>query len=125
MKLLIGGSRNFNDYELMKYHLQFLTFDKIISGGARGADKLAEKYAKENKIKFILFEANWESYGKNAGFKRNIKMIEEADFIIVFWDGKSNGTKHAIEYAKKFGKRIIIVNYLNNLKYEIYPEYLD
>ena len=111
--LLVAGSRSYNDYEEMKSITDKLLSRQnevcIVSGGAYGADKLAEKYAKEKGYDFIEFKAEWEKYGKAAGFKRNKKMHEfisskENRGIICFWDEKSKGTKSLIDLAKRSGK---------------------
>lgn len=113
MKLAVVGSRNFNDYGMMVYYVDMFNFQwkeitEIISGGAKGADSLAEKYASERNIPIKVFKPEWDKYGKSAGFKRNIKIIDECDALIAFWDGKSKGTKHSIDLAKKQHKKVII-----------------
>ena len=84
---------------------------QIVCGMARGADRLGERYAKENGYKVIYLPADWDSDGKSAGFKRNIKMAEIADALVAFWDGKSTGTKHMIETAKSKGLDVRIKRY--------------
>jgi len=112
MKYAIVGSRDFNDYELMKEILDAYTnIDTIVSGGAKGADSLAHHYAKVNDIYLIEFIPEWDKYGKSAGFKRNKLIIEECDYCIAFWDGKSKGTKSSINLAKKLNKGLRIVKY--------------
>ena len=111
MKLAIIGSRGFTDYDLMKSNVDLTTVDLIISGGAKGADSLAEKLANENQIPIKLFIPNWKTYGYQAGFIRNAYIIEEADKVIAFWDGKSKGTLDSINKAKKLGKHVIIIEY--------------
>lgn len=94
--LLIAGSRDFNDYKLlcryMNYVLQKHKIDEIISGGARGADSLRERYAKDHNIPFKLFPANWDLYGKRAGYLRNVEMGKYCKAALIFWDGESKGT---------------------------------
>lgn len=110
MKVIIAGSRTFNDYELLKTFadrlLRNLTNVEIVSGGARGADSLGERYAKEKGYKLKIFPAEWDKYGKSAGFMRNIVMGDYADGLIAFWDGKSSGTKHMIDYARQKGLKV-------------------
>ena len=83
-RIIIAGSRSFNDYSyfenwLAVYLKQFKDKQiKIISGGATGADKFAERYAKEHNIPLRLFYAKWEKYGKGAGYIRNSDMLEYA-----------------------------------------------
>jgi hypothetical protein len=74
---------------------------KIISGCARGADRLGEKYAINRGYLLERCPANWGRYGKAAGFKRNDEMANIADVLIAFWDGVSSGTEHMIFIAKE------------------------
>ena len=103
MKTIVAGSRSFKDYGkfklIMDHHKNFIT--TIISGHASGVDQMGERYARENNIHLEIFPADWESYGKKAGYLRNIQMAEHADFLIAFWDGESKGTKHMIDIANK------------------------
>lgn len=105
MRLLIAGSRNFIDYATLYRELQPIQKEitEIISGGARGADKLGECYANLNNIPIKIFPANW-SLGKQAGMLRNVDMGEYCDRAILFWDGKSKGTKHMIDILNKNNK---------------------
>ncbi|WQJ53354.1 MAG: GTP-binding domain protein [Wendovervirus sonii] len=106
MKVAIVGSRSFNDYDNLKDFIKMICIqnnieiDTIVSGGARGADKLGEQYAKENGYDLTVFPAEWDKYGKRAGFIRNEYIIDACDVCIAFWDGKSHGTKHDIELCK-------------------------
>ena len=119
-KLIIAGSRSVTDYSLIKQELDDIVSKApendadikalcIISGGARGVDKLGERYAKENNIALEIFPANWESYGKAAGFLRNKEMGDYADGLIAFWDGRSRGTQHMINYMKGLDKPVVII----------------
>lgn len=107
----IVGSRSFSDYEFMCEKLKGINFKSIISGGARGADKLAERYAKEHDIELHIFLADWEGIGNYAGLNRNLKMIEWCDMVVAFWDGESKGTAHMTSNALKKGKLVRIYNY--------------
>jgi hypothetical protein len=105
LKVGIIGSRNFDDYDLLEESILEIVkledIDAIISGGARGADTLAEKFAvKHNKIK-VIFKPNWIRYRSQAGFLRNTDIVETSDILIAFWDGKSSGTKDSISKAEK------------------------
>lgn len=111
-KVVVAGSRGFNNYayieealdqqimEIME-ELDIIDDIEIVSGGAKGADKLGEKYAKERGYSLKIFPAEWNKYGKSAGYKRNAQMAEYADAVIVFWDGESKGTKHMIDLANE------------------------
>lgn len=115
MKVIIAGGRKFNDYSLLSsvcdYMLQNQHYIEIISGTAKGADKLGEKYAEERGYKIIPFPADWQLYGKAAGYKRNQLMAQNADALICFWDGVSKGSKHMIDLAEKEGLKVKIVMY--------------
>lgn len=112
MKIAIVGSRNFNDYPLLVNILNlFCLPDEIISGGAKGADTLADNYAENNGIKFTVFKADWNKYGKSAGFIRNRLIVNAADMVIAFWDGESRGTKDTIDKAIALKKLILIVRF--------------
>lgn len=117
---LIVGSRSFSGYEIFRKKVDTLLQNKleksitIISGGADGADKLAEKYAKERGFRLIVMPANWEEDGKSAGYKRNVRMhkyiaTKEDRAVIAFWDGQSKGTQHSFELAKKYGNPIRVI----------------
>ncbi len=84
---------------------------KIISGMAKGVDTLAIQYADERKLTKILFLANWKKYSLLAGFLRNEDMLSIATHLVAFWDGKSHGTKHMIEIARKKGIPVWVINY--------------
>jgi hypothetical protein len=113
MKLAVIGSRNFNDYELLKRSINesFEDVTTIVSGGARGADSLGERYAKENGISTEIYLPNWDRYGKSAGYRRNVDIINNSDSVIAFWDGQSKGTKHSIDISNKAGKKVTIIKY--------------
>ena len=112
-RVVIAGSRNYNDYVEAKKYIDFCISSIrkehtiiILSGGCRGADLLGESYAKENGMKIERFPANWNKYGKSAGVIRNRQMAVTCDYVICFWDGASRGTKSMIELALKLKKRI-------------------
>lgn len=110
MRTIIAGSRTVTEY----HHVEQAVRDcgwypsVVISGTARGADKLGEEWARENGVPVERFPADWNKYGKRAGYVRNEWMAEEADSLIVLWDGKSKGTAHMIEIANRYGLDIYI-----------------
>ena len=109
MKLAIIGSRTFKDYPLLKKEVDALKdIQLIISGGAKGADKLAEKYTEEHQIELKVFLPEFDKYAAGAYWKRNEQIVGSCDYLIAFWDGKSTGTKYTIDYAKKQGKEVKI-----------------
>ena len=112
MKLAIIGSRTFDDYDLLCNHLEPYV-DKItlmVSGGAKGADSLGEQWAQSKNIQTLIFPAEWDKYGRRAGYVRNEDIIKNCDICVAFWDGESKGTAHSIKLCKKYNKQIIIVN---------------
>ena len=115
MKIAVIGSRGFNDYELLKYKLDKIHERKpitiIVSGGAKGADKLGEKWAKENNIETLIFYPDWNQYGKKAGFLRNEDIIKNSDAVVACWDGESRGTQHSIKLSKRFNKPCLIIKF--------------
>lgn len=116
-KIIVAGSRDFNDVELMRSELNSFVKElgtksiEVVSGGARGADHLGEHYAKHYNQACSVFPADWKQYGKRAGYIRNAEMAKYAEACIVFWDGKSKGTKHMIDLAKRYGIILKVVNY--------------
>lgn len=117
-RIIIAGGRNFNDYNLLKEKVDNIISDKrkthqiyIVSGKARGADSLGEKYANENGLNIMEFPADWDKHGRSAGYKRNVEMAENADALIAFWDGESRGTKHMIDIAKEKNLLTRIIRY--------------
>lgn len=115
MKIIVAGSREFNDYITLRNILDILlapyTDIEIVSGTANGADKLGEFYANENGYKLTKFPAKWDKYGKSAGYKRNEEMAKYSDMLIAFWDRKSKGTKHMIDLANKYKLKISITEF--------------
>ena len=122
MKILICGGRDFSDYEFLKGVLDSNikavretclddSLVEIVSGGAKGADTLAEKYADEHKYSLSIFPAYWDIHGKKAGILRNEEMARylhrsaakgEQCRVIAFWDGKSRGTSNMIALSDDF-----------------------
>lgn len=113
MKLIIAGSRDFDDYNLLCNTLDYfsLTPTEVVCGKARGADALGEQWAIENNIPVTYFPADWENLGKRAGYVRNSEMGKYGDCLIAFWDQKSRGTKHMIDIMEKLGKPYAVIGY--------------
>ena len=107
MKILIAGSRSIHEFDLSPYIPQ--ETDLIISGGAEGIDHIAEEYADRHKISKLIMRPRYDLYGRAAPLKRNERMIDIADEIIVIWDGVSRGTHYTIEFARKKGKRLTVL----------------
>lgn len=117
MNVIIAGGREFSDYGKLVQAWNELVADgvlwdvTVISGTARGADKLGERLAKETGAKCTRMPADWDTYGKSAGYRRNEAMAAVSDLLIACWDGKSRGTKHMIDIMVKLGKAVYIVYY--------------
>lgn len=116
-RLVVAGCRDYNDYSVasveIEKHIKKCDANCsviIVSGCAEGADKLGERYATEHHLNIERYPAEWDKYGKSAGPIRNERMAEVADGVLVFWDGKSRGTKNMIENAKKANKPYVIIN---------------
>ena len=114
-RVVIAGSRDYDNYEEAKRFIDNCIANirkqntiVIVSGGCRGADKIGERYAKENSFQVELLLPEWTKYGKSAGPRRNRLMAQISDYIICFWDGKSKGTKSMIDYAKMYEKPLRI-----------------
>lgn len=112
MKLAVVGSRTFLDYDYLKRSLlesfPLSEVEEIISGGAKGTDSLAERFAREHNIPVTVFPADWKRLGRKAGPVRNADIVRRADVIAAFWDGQSRGTKDTIRQARLAGKRMLI-----------------
>jgi hypothetical protein len=116
VRVIVAGSRGFNDFDKLTSELNKYLGDKvkqkgfeIVSGGARGADKLGEKYARANDATIKQFIPDWNGLGKRAGMVRNEEMAKYATHLVAFWDGVSLGTKHMINFAKKSGLKVRVV----------------
>ena len=112
-RIIISGSRNFNDYELLKSTMNHLLSKieeqiVVISGRCRGTDTLGERYAQEKGYQIDYFPAEWSKFGRSAGPRRNEQMARNANALVAFWDGVSPGTKNMIALAKRYGLKIRI-----------------
>ena len=123
-RIIVAGSRDFSNYSILKASMDDLLSSLleegediiIVSGTARGADRLGERYARERGLKVHRFPADW-SQGKKAGYIRNVQMAENADACVCFWDGKSRGTKHMIDIAKERDLTLVVIDF-NGLEVE-------
>lgn len=118
-RIIVAGSREFTDYSLLKKNINNIIKNysnvEIVSGTARGVDRLGEKYAREHMVDLKRFPADWNRYGKSAGYRRNEEMAQyssqEKGVLIAFWDGQSKGTNHMINIAKEYDLEIHIIKY--------------
>jgi hypothetical protein len=121
LKFGIIGSRNFTDKELFLCKVNEVIAIEgmptvVISGGAIGADALAEEWAKENAIEFQVFKPQHKDFPKSirrfaAPHARNTLIAEHSDIIIAFWDGQSTGTKDTIDKAITLSKKVYIFEF--------------
>lgn len=115
MKVIIAGGRDFNDYDLLCRKTDKILSRQaeieIVSGAARGADKLGERYAQERGYGIIRYIPDWNFFGKSAGYIRNVEMADNADGLILFWNGKSKGSQHMLKIGKDKGLKIRIIRY--------------
>lgn len=114
VKVIVAGGRDFNDYNRLRKVLDSLfsiDYIQIVSGGARGADRLGERYAIERYIGVKRFPADWDKYGYSAGPRRNKQMADYGDYLVAFWDGKSKGTRNMIDQAIKRNLKIVVIRY--------------
>lgn len=116
MRVLVCGGRDFDDPGLLFKTLENHHIEKLIEGGARGADRIARQYAYTMNIPKLTFEADWKKYGNSAGPIRNQQMIDEGkpDLVIAFPGGR--GTADMVKRAIKAGVPVEIVSYKQELK---------
>jgi len=114
MRVIIAGSRDFNDYTTLCRVCDHMLSERndveIVCGMAKGADLLGKKYAEERGYKVKEFPASWEALGKAAGYVRNEDMAKYSDALIAFWDGSSKGTGHMIDLANARNLKVKIHN---------------
>lgn len=103
--VLVTGSRSIADIDISKY---LKNIDVLLTGGAKGVDSLAITYAEKNGIKHIEVLPNYAKYHRAAPVIRDEEMVKKCERVIAIWDGKSKGTKHTIDFAKKYGKPIAV-----------------
>lgn len=118
VRVIIAGGRDYEDYnklECVVDHMLSKLMDThdivIISGGARGADVMAMRYANHRGFELIVMPADWDTHGRSAGYKRNVQMAEAATHLIAFWDGVSRGTKHMIDIAHSMKIKVHVSSY--------------
>lgn len=116
MRTIIAGSRNITTYKTVlkairkAVEIANIRPTCIISGGANGVDALGEKFAREFEFPYEIYQAQWDKYGRRAGFIRNEEMAKVSDALIAIWDGCSFGTEHMIKLAEKYGVKTYVYN---------------
>lgn len=115
MKIAIVGSRSFSDYSALSQYIKetidITEVEAVVSGGANGADSLAERFAKDEGKQLLIFHPQWKKYGKQAGMLRNTQIVDKADIVFAFWDGVSRGTKDSIDKATNRGKKVYVYTF--------------
>lgn len=87
----------------------------IVSGGARGPDKLGAEYARKHSIPVIEHLPDWDKHGRSAGYIRNADIVRDSTIILAFYDGTSSGTKHSMTLAHEAGKKVYVVDSEGNM----------
>lgn len=110
MKTIVAGSRDITGFNIVEQAIRDSGFEitELVSGGARGVDRLGEKYAKEHNIPIKQFIPDWDKFGKSAGHKRNSQMADYADALVAIWDGVSKGTAGMIADATQKGLKVYV-----------------
>lgn len=112
MKTVIAGSRGARKESVFKAMAKIdWTPTLIISGCARGADAAGEAWAAERGIPVDRMPANWAKYGRSAGMRRNIEMVEKAEALVAVWDSLSRGTEDVIARARRLGLTVKVFGY--------------
>jgi len=108
MLTVIAGSRGIIDYTVLCTAVQEsgFTIVRVLSGGARGVDRLGERWAAEHGLPWLVMPADWDRNGRAAGLIRNCEMAQIAGQAIVLWDGHSRGTAHMIEQMRQLNKPV-------------------
>ena len=106
MRVAVVGSRNIVVTDIEKYIGEC---EEIVSGGAMGVDSCAAEYAENANITFTEILPDYKRYGRAAPIIRNKEIVDYADRVVAFWDGKSKGTQSVIEYAEKVGKPCTVI----------------
>jgi hypothetical protein len=110
MKTIIAGSRDISDINHVRAAVLHAGFEitEVVSGAARGIDRLGEDWATEHSIPIVRYPADWNKHGKSAGYLRNQQMADYADALIAVWDGSSRGTNHMVQIMRKAGKPVFV-----------------
>jgi hypothetical protein len=103
--VLVCGSRSFTNAQRIQDRLiEFPRGTRFVSGGARGADRIAAEVARGLGFEVEVMPAFWReggAYNPRAGFERNVRMLERnPDLVLAFWDRKSTGTAHTLREAQ-------------------------
>lgn len=126
VRIAVVGSRTFRDYRLFCDQLDALRRElvdpdeppvqiRLVSGGALGADQMAERYAQHHSLPIDVFKPQWHDaqgkYNKRAGLERNTEIVKGADLVLAFWDGVSTGTRDSMRKAERLGIDVRVVRF--------------
>lgn len=113
MKVLVCGDRKWCDIDIILKRLSTLPSNTIIvEGGCKGADLLSREIALDIGLEVVEFPAAWKKYGKAAGPKRNIKMLDTKPHLVIAFHNdlaNSKDTKHTVTEAKKRGIEVEVI----------------
>jgi len=125
-RVAVGGSRSIESYELVQGVLKYLLVDGdvVLSGNAPGADRLGERYAGESGLEMKIIPSEWEKHGLKATMMRNEVLLRSADFVINFWDGQSEGSRHMLEISRRAKKLLAEVRLDGYVKLFLNPRRL-
>lgn len=110
MKTIIAGSRGIEDIAVVEAAVAAAGWiiAEVVSGTARGVDRLGEHWAASQRIPVKRFPADWQGLGRRAGYVRNSAMADYAEALIAVWDGQSPGTRSMIALAHSKGLRVFV-----------------
>ena len=113
MKTIIAGGRNVTEADILESALDELPWQisEVVSGGAKGVDQMGEEWAERNGVPVKQFKADWKTYGRAAGPKRNEQMADYGEALLAIWDGKSKGTANMIKNAEKQGLTVHVFKF--------------
>jgi hypothetical protein len=104
MRTIIAGSRGLGYIDMLNaIGTCPFTPTTVISGNAVGIDRAGEVWARLHRMPLECYPADWATWGRSAGYKRNELMASKAEALIAVWDGQSKGTKHMIDIASAKG----------------------
>lgn len=117
-RVAIVGTRHFEDYDLLCSVLDELISKNIISqnctiisGGAKGADSMAERFAKERSMETKIHHPAYKKFGRKAPIIRNKWIVKDAEMVVAFWNGQSSGTGFTVQYAREKEKPLLVIDY--------------
>jgi hypothetical protein len=122
VKTIIAGSRSIDNYRLLEWAAQRAPWDitEVVSGGARGVDRMGERLAREYDLPVKRFIPDWNGkHGKRAGIERNKDMAHYAEAALLLWDGESRGTHHMREYAMRIGLTVWAIDLRDERNFQV------